>query len=195
MPIRRKKKTSIGKTLAQVLEETKGMHIKVCCGTSFIYCKLNDHTTEAEIMSNGIDIYGDYLKKIDEQQKRIDDLKKIGKVKYAKDALQRQEERIAICTENGLKYKKVVRDLDGFKEEYDNKLYSYKQQKSKYMRKIREWEPILERDVVEIFPSTVRDDTIIIVCTGDILGGYWDEDEYLNGVDEDDVGNKEREET
>lgn len=51
---------------------------------------------------------------------------------------------------------------------------SYKTNK----KRIDDWVPFLEREIVETYPSLVDDRVMIVIMEGDTPGEFWDEEEY-----------------
>lgn len=48
-----------------------------------------------------------------------------------------------------------------------------------YSNYVKEFEPFLEREVLEVYNSIVDEETIIVRFTGNECGKYWDREEYI----------------
>lgn len=161
-------------TVREVLKEYKGKAIKLGGATGFIFCSVVDDDT---------------IKVIREASRK--ELKSYRQV--LKDAENRSNNfgrRWETRTANAIRvYNANVRD--GFKPQYKDiadlkAKHTELQHREKkrnaseipiYGEKIKNFKPILDRKVTEIYPSVVNDETIIIF-EGDTTGMYWDRDEY-----------------
>lgn len=51
-------------------------------------------------------------------------------------------------------------------------------------KNLENWKPFLEREVVDLYDSIVNENEKIVIFDGNIKGVFWDKEEYLNGVNE-----------
>lgn len=162
-------------TVREVLKEYKGKAIKLGGATGFIFCSVVDDDT---------------IKVIREASRK--ELKSYRQVlKDAENRSNNFKARWNTRTANAIKvYNANVRD--GFKPQYTSiadlraKHVELQRREKKrnaseipiYGDKIKNFKPILDRKVKEIYPSMVNDDETIIIFEGDTTGMFWDREEY-----------------
>ena len=166
--------------LKEILPQFDGYDIKVSLGTSFVYCDTYSDKTASEI-----EFQSDYelnrlhkmLEKNEKQQKAI---QKVGFRKYA------EKKWLSECAKID-DYNYDPDNIDRTKKEYPDEEDFIECMRVKYdklkssirttRRRIKEFKPFLECEVIET-RDAIRPNTKIIVCKGDIVGDFWDVDEY-----------------
>lgn len=81
--------------------------------------------------------------------------------------------------EDNIMFKTKEEIISEAKDEAENRLKRNVRRNAVLTKKIEEWVPFLDREVVEQYKSIVDRNVDIIIFEGDEEGAYWDEEEYV----------------
>lgn len=180
---------SEGKTLGQFLDSIRGEYAEVKLGTNegtgFIYCGPND----AEAIRKAAD---------DERQKTLDFIDR------ALCFFPEMEKNMALGVQRAVaisisrlepnetekdgeigseKFKELLTDtakaaakksIAGYEQKIRTRLATI----NDYFSRLNPWVDIMNREVVEFYPSIAEDSTLIVIFKGLEVGEYWDKSEY-----------------
>lgn len=152
--------------------------VKVGSGTSFVYCgpvdasRIEKHSGEelARLKAEQAE-----AERFIEEYPRWKDIfiKNRSALLWRRQALaiKRGEDNIMLKTKEEI--------ISEAKDEAANRLERNVRRNAALTKKIEEWVPFLDREVVEQYKSIVDRNVDIIIFSGDEEGAYWDEEEYV----------------
>ena len=157
----------------EILEKLEGQNIKIGASVSFIYCgvvknlsKLFEQEEKKEIDRLGAEL-SKYSKDIKKHKKDIE--------KYKSDI-----ESLSRYDIEGMSKEKIDKIID-YKKNNIKKSTQELNQATKKLNEIKmlikDYKPIMDSEVLEVYPSKIEDATIIIF-KGRYIGKYWTIKEY-----------------
>ena len=162
-------------TVREVLKEYKGKAIKLGGATGFIFCSVVDDDTIKVIREASRKELKSYRQVLKDAENRSNNFGSRWKTRTA-NAIKIYK---ADVREGSAPRYKSVADLRAKHVELQRR--EKKRNASEiptYAEKIKNFKPILDRKVKEIYPSMVNDDETIIIFEGDTTGMFWDREEY-----------------
>lgn len=192
--------------LQEAIIKYGGRNVKIGAseGISFIYCDILPDVPIAEKIKLFEDLDKQYYKKLKETQKNsIADLKGLEASIGNRKRLQAKEiyEDIIKGAIESKYFGGDPVDIDSLMEEIDKAAIEYRRTRvnnlikkiNKQHYQIKDWTPLLQREIVEVRKSIKIDETIeetdienrialIIEYKGEERGPYWDRYEYINGL-------------
>lgn len=162
----------------EILKDYEGEYIKLGGAVGFIFCSKVDKDTTNLVAQASEQELETYERTLRDAKNRKENFK------------ERWEKRTANAIKQHKAWKKNGADTKYKSIKELRKAHAELKRKEKkrnnseipsYTKKIKDFKPILDRQVRDVYTSTV-DDSTIILFEGDTVGQYWDREEYETGV-------------
>lgn len=179
--------------LKEALQLYQGHQVKVGADMSFFYCEICDENIFETIDKISDERYAYILTRLafftdkhtnfptywENKFKRNLEVFKNGLVKQMREKYpHKPDHQLAVLVERHFKYE-INEEIEKLNERKDKELNHIKRMIKRYTDYLTNWQPYLEREVLEVYDSIVYDCRIIKI-TGPECGKYWDREEYNN---------------
>ena len=162
----------------EILEKNKGKYIKLGGKLGFIFCSKVDENTEKVVDEASKAELKRYKKMLKNAKWRDENFTERWKKRTEREL---RDYGIAKAKGNYTPYRDVVHLLKHLEELKEKELARNENDLTTLPDKIKNFKPIMERQIIDAYPSQVGDGDIFIF-EGETNGAYWDREEYETGV-------------